>query len=574
MTKLARLICTTLVLVCTALPRASHASAPVVVLRSDTTAAFFIAHRGDYERLLSPWREFFARQRIKARELTADQLASVKEPGVLVLASTVALAEPERAAIRERLAAGWSVLGTWAIGVRDGQGAWSGYGFVEELFGAQVVPELAPGKEERFLLPFGETPLTHALSAGKRIYLMPTSEPLLRVRAKNPAARFGTYMREVTQPGALLGAAAFEERDGARRAFFGFAETTWEGAQEDIDALLAGAFDWLRRKPILVKSAWPHPYQAAVLLEMDTEDKFANSVRFATQLEKFGIRGTFYSLTSEAARHPALVKRLASKHEIAYHADVHEGFAKLPRERQDARLKAMIKQMAKLLPDVSVASGFRAPFEQYDMVTEKLLRANGLKHHAASPAAAEDVLPAFSSAEPGVPPERALVVLPRTWLDDINLIAAGRMQRDAAEKVMLGSLEDTVALRGLGLLSLHTQHFYVGSTTERALPRLLESMVKQEQLWPAPGEAIARWWRDRAAVDVAIEADDGGLRIRLVAKRPVSGLRLVLFPGYASSEPRLERRTTAAALQRLDAYRWGIVLKELPAGVSELRVNF
>src|SRR5688500_17089938 len=218
-----------------ALP-ASAETAPIVLLRSDITAAFFRANGGDYERLLQPWRDLFARHRITAREQRAGELAGSR--GVLILASSVALSEPERQAIRARLAAGWSVLGTWAVGVRDGKGEWSGYGFIEELFAAEVAPELSPGKEESFLLPYGESPLTHALPAGKRIYLLQTSEPFLRVRAANAAARFGNYMREVTQPGALLGAAAFDERDGARRAFFGFAEATWDSAQADVDALL------------------------------------------------------------------------------------------------------------------------------------------------------------------------------------------------------------------------------------------------------------------------------------------------------------------------------------------------
>ena len=222
--------------------------------------------------------------------------------------------------------------------------------------------------------------LTHALPAGKRIYLMRASEPFLRVRAANVAARFGNYMREVTVPGALLGAAAFDERAGARRAFFGFAETSWESAQTDIDALVLGTLRWLQRRAIAAKSAWPHPYQSAVLLEMDTEDKFDNSVRFAEQLERYKIRGTFYSVTSEAQKFPEVVKRLGARHEIAYHADVHNGFAKLGRKEQDARLAQMVRQLAKLVPDVSVATGFRAPLEEYDVNTEKALRAH--RHQA------------------------------------------------------------------------------------------------------------------------------------------------------------------------------------------------
>ena len=66
----------------------------------------------------------------------------------------------------------------------------------------------------------------------------------------------------------------------------------------------------------------------------------------------------------------------------------------------------MVRQLAKLVPDVSVATGFRAPLEEYDDNTEKALRAVGIKHHAASPAARDDALPGFSTAEPDLPPTK------------------------------------------------------------------------------------------------------------------------------------------------------------------------
>jgi peptidoglycan/xylan/chitin deacetylase (PgdA/CDA1 family) len=570
---LSRVLCTVCAVVLAVLAVPATAAAPVVLLRSDTTSAFFRAHGGDYERLLNPWRDLFARHGIQARELRAEELAAVKQPAVLVLASAVALSDAERRAIRARLAAGWSALGTWATGVRDGKGEWSGYGFIDELFAAQVAPDLAPGKDEAFLLPFGETPLTHALPAGKRIFLLKTSEPFLRVRARNAAARFGNYMREATQPGALLGAAAFDERGGARRAFFGFAEASWSSAQADVDALLLGTLDWLQRKPIVVKSAWPHPHQAALLLEMDTEDKFDNSVRFARQLERYRIRGTFYSVTSEARKFPAVVKRLASRHEIAYHAEVHNGFAKLARVEQDARLNTMIRQMASLVPDVTMATGFRAPLEQYDADTEKALRALGLRHHAASPASRDDALPGFSPAEPGLPPDEALVVLPRTWLDDINLLTTGLLKGMPAEQMLLSSLQDTLAMRSFGLLSLHTQNFYPGGVLERVTPRLLQAIAKHGGLvWTAPGESIARWWRDRAAVEVSVREEPAALRIRLqVARGPVTNLRLVLMPP-GTQPPRLEGGQ--ARLEKLDAQRWALVFAELRRGVKEVRVRF
>jgi peptidoglycan/xylan/chitin deacetylase (PgdA/CDA1 family) len=542
-------------------------------LRSDTTAAFFRANGGDYERLRNAWRALFARHAIAACEATAAELEAARAPGVLILASTVALSDSERAAIRRRIAAGWSVLGTWAVGVRDGKGEWSGYGLIEEIFSAKPAPELAPGKDESFLLPYGETPLTYALPAGQRIYLLQAGQPFLRVRAANAAARFGTYMRDVAQPGAMLAAVAYDEREGARRAFFGFAETAWESAQADVDALVLGTLRWLERRPIVAKSAWPHPYRAALLLEMDTEDKFENSVRFAAQLERHNIRGTFYSVTSEAQKHPAVVKRLARRHEIAYHAEVHNGFAKLDRAEQEKRLRLMVRQLSKIMPDAS-ATGFRAPLEQYDVNTEKALRAVGIRHHAASPAARDDALPGFSSAEPGVSPDDALVVLPRTWLDDINLFTSGLVQGISQEEVLLRSLQDTVAMRAFGLLSVHTQNYEPGSALERVLGRLLQRIAEQRgEVWTPSGSAIAQWWRDREAVRVRTEERGDALVVRLdVVRGPVQGLRLVLIPPRPRA-PALEGAKDAR-VEQLDDHRWALVFPKLEKGTTRLALNF
>jgi hypothetical protein len=51
------------------------AARPLVLLRSDVTEAFFRGNGGQYELLLTPWRQFFARQHMSARELRAAELA-------------------------------------------------------------------------------------------------------------------------------------------------------------------------------------------------------------------------------------------------------------------------------------------------------------------------------------------------------------------------------------------------------------------------------------------------------------------------------------------------------------------
>jgi len=129
-------------------------------------------------------------------------------------------------------------------------------------------------------------------------------------------------------------------------------------------------------------------------------------------------------------------------------------------------------------------------------------------------------------------------------------------------------------MRGLGLLSIHTQEFYAGSPVERATQRLLQELPKRgAAMWTAPAESIARWWRDREAAQVSSREEPGRLRVTIDAARAVSALQLVLIPPGAG-EPRLEAAALPARLEKLDDHRYAIVLPDVPAGKSELSVVF
>ena len=543
------------------------AEMPIVFLQSAATSAYFKGTKTSYEDdLLVPWRSFFRRNHVAVRDAKAGDLASIQGKAVLIVPSTVVLSDAERKAIRARVAAGWSVLGTWALGTRDEKGAARGYGFIEELFGAKVIYDKPAEGEFRFFLPYGETPLTHRLRAGQRMYFRPSAEAALRLRTEHGAGRMSDYGRDVSEPHLAMPVVAFDERDGARRAYIGVPESSWDSAQAEMDALLFGTLDWLKRKPIVFKGAWPDAYEAALLLEMDTEDKFANGAAFAGQLDKAGLRGTFFCLTSEAVKNAAAVKRIAERHEIAYHADLHTGFKKVDPARQDERMKAMQKQLAPLLPQAMKPVGFRPPLEEYDATTEKVLRPNGLTYMAGSNDTTDDALPQFSKVDP------ELVLLPRTWVDDIVLLRAGKLDTASSDRILLASLQTTLAGRAFGLLSIHSQHFENGGALQRAMPAFLQAVTQaRAKVWTTSADAIARWWRDREAVQVT----STGERVTLkVARDGIKGVKLVLIGPAASKRPKIEGAGDGAQVLQLDDQRWGLVLPELHAGKQELRVRF
>ena len=547
------------------------AEMPIVFLHSAATSAYFKSTKTSYEDdLLVPWRSFFRRNKVHVREAKASELAGIKEKAVLIVPSAVVLSDAERKAIRSRIAAGWSVLGTWALGTRDEKGASRGYGFLEEIFGVKVVYDKPPEGDFRFFLPYGATPLTHRLRAGQRMYFRPSGESPLRLRTDHGAGRISDYNRDVSAPHLVMPVMAFDERDGSRRAYIGAPESSWDSAQAEMDALLFGTLDWLKRKPIVFKGVWPDAYEAAVLLEMDTEDKFANGAAFAAQLEKADLRGTFFCLTSEAAKNVATLKRIATHHEIAYHADLHTGFKQVDPAKQDERLKAMQKQLMPLLPQGMKPVGFRPPLEEYDATTEKLLRPNGLTYMAGSNDTTDDTLPKFSKIDPG------LVLLPRTWADDIVLLRAGKLDAADTDRILLASLETTLAGRGFGLLSIHSQHFENGGALQRAMPPFLQAVTRaRAKLWTAPAETIARWWRDQDAVRVTTHDDGKSERVTIeVARDGVRGVKLVVIGPVAGKPPKVEGLGDGVQSRKLDDQRWALLLPELKAGKKELRVRF
>ena len=73
-------------------------------------------------------------------------------------------------------------------------------------------------------------------------------------------------------------------------------------------------------------------------------------------------------------------------------------------------------------------------------------------------------------------------------------------------------------------------------------------------------------------MQVTAVGDNASLRVAIKAARgPVKGLKLVLMPPSPAKAPRIEGNAT---LEKLDEYRWAIVLPELKEGSTELRVAF
>lgn len=547
----------------------------VYVYHSPSTEAFFTSIGGNYGLILDVWRLAAPRLGFTWREVNLAQLDRLPEGAIVVLPSAVGLDDRERRAIDRHARRGGALLATWATGARDGNGGWRGYDFVADHFAARVTGELSRKQEGWFLLPHGETPVTTDLPAGLRISLTQVHEGPLRAVAARPAGRYSDWARRSLPQDGGHDAVALRERDGFRGVWLGFSETSWSAAQPQIETLVTASLAWLRRTPMAAKENWPVPYRAAILLEMDTEDKFENAELFARHLDDRKLRGTFYSLTSYFAKVPDVARRLSARHEIAFHGDVHDAFKGSSLPEQEARFIRMFADTRRILPNVN-PTGFRAPMELFDHGTEIAARRHGIRHHVVDGNGAH-ALPVFSNSEPSIDNEQRIVMIPRTWYDDINLMRQeGSLAGFASLFEML--VTDAITMRSLGLMSIHSQHFERDGDLDRAIPLLLDSIVEhRDAVWVATGGDIERWWRDRDRVGLKVlQSSATGMRLRVDVRNPVAaGIGVVISPPDART-PAAIRFTSLgdARLIRRDDQQWTLKLPALKAGSHQIDIEF
>ena len=547
---------------------------PVYLYVSPTTDQYMESQKQYYELIYKRWRQQLSRYGDQASEITREQLLAGLKPGVLILPAAIALDSEERVSITKFAALGGSLLGSGQIGTRDASGQNVGLGFLEATFRVQT-HGFFDETDDSFFIPYGDGPLTWPIPAGRRMPISLTKDSILRLDAKTGAAVLTDWTRtRQTQPFTVM---AFDEEGDSRVAYFSFPDNAWPYSR-DTAVLMEATVAWLRHQPQAYKAAWPNGHVAAHLIEMDTEDKFFSAPSFAKHLESEGFKGTFYCLTSSAAEYPDVVRDLMARgHEIAYHADVHFGFKGDKPGEQELRIRFMKQQMQTVLGErTQEVTGFRAPTESYDSTTERLLRQNGLLHHAADESAHQDRLPFFSQAEPGLSPDKALVVLPRTQLDDVSFVYLNYSPAQVTQTLNY-DLDLTVRSGALGLLSVHSQNYVEGGLMLGTMADYVRKVASYRgRLWVARGDEIAAWWRQREVVQIEQRLVDDALLVRLQTAVPVRGLSVFVTLPYKNAKLNVitPEKTTTVRVQSIDAYRTALVFETVQPGKTLLKVTF
>ena len=280
-----------------------------------------------------------------------------------------------------------------------------------------------------------------------------------------------------------------------------------------------------------------------------------------------------------AKEFPDVLSQLFKDFEIAYHGDVHDSFKGQAASLQEQRILNMQEQMkSALLPEAKQITGFRAPTEGYNLITERLLQKYGIRHHAVDPQRTEGRIPEFLKQE-GVELVDSIVLLPRSQRDDINL-ARQNLNVEQTTKALIDDFDLAMRTGALAWLSVHSQNFKPDDILFKATPTFLEHVKKnKETMWLATAGQVNDWWRERDRFKVSYKQEGQRLEfyVTVTGNKPVSGGSLTVmlpqkgvFPVVRGSKIGMKEPT----IKKIDDYRSSIIFEKLEPGNYAYLVSF
>ncbi len=551
---------------------------------SPTTQAHVKGSGIDFKTQVRVWETFLRKYHIPFKTVSSVETLETRTPGVLVLPSLVALTDREKQAIAKFRQLGGGVLASWLTGVRDDQGAWTGFAFMNEVLDVVVSGDTVAEEDVNYMMTHGDTPITYSLPAGQRVWTERVNGIYpLRLLGQQTAADIMDWSRHVP-PDRSTGLIVFGERlqkSGllSRTVVLGYPERlTMSADTKSTDAIAHHALLWLLRQPSAHLATWPWPFTGALSIVVDAPEVVDDAdIKFAEWIEKSGSRATYYLVTAHLPKSINALQKLQSKgHQMAFMADHVDKFMGQPKDVQAKRLATMQMQMSQSSLRVRADAGFAAPFYSMDSTTISLIEQMGLDHYLALSDATDACIPVLSASasDASITAAPASVLLPRTLGDPEDLINEG--EASDGLKLFLAQLDVSLATGGLSIVRFPNQSILVPDQ----LQPLFERIVQQSgNHWHALNSQVARWWRERSRVTVAMDVSTGvpRLQVTVTGDRPLGDASAVVDLPVAHDRLRLQADGHAhplTAITVLDPWRVAVSLAGLPPGTYHWRMDF
>jgi hypothetical protein len=551
----------------------SAISAPVLLFASASTQSYLGKIGVDGKLNIRVWETFLRKYKIPFQTISTSDQIDRAQSRVIVLPSAIVLTDREKQAIATFRNKGGSVLSTWLSGVRNENGDWSGFSFMESTLDVKVIGNTEKDPDDNFMIVHGDNPITHHVPAGQRVWFERLKDWYpLRLAGTNTAANIMDWSRKfsLNKPSSVI---TFDERKQSsgkwsRSVVFGYPELLWLASDPKmLEAIAHNAITWLLRQPAVYTAAWPHPYRSGFVMAVETTDIDSEADEdFAKQLESVGARGTYYILGEYAVKSADVLKKLVARgHELAYFGDKYEGFKDQPAATQAKRFDAMRSDIKAAGIPIAIDAGFVAPTDSYDKTTEQLLREGPFGHYIAFMNATDTKLPLI------IKPEQAggksTVVFPRTQNGPEQAIEEGDPEEGLQS--YLAELDLSLQMASLAVIRIPTQTLL--STEEQA--KIFDQLKsKRERTWLTTSGKVADWWRERSRVSARLESHTRGplLIVTITGSGPLKQPATVLVnlpeTGGSMQLVPADADEDTPKVAKVDAWRNAVIVDGLTPG--------
>lgn len=431
---------------------------------------------------------------------SAEDLEALDPQDVLVLPEAPCLSTAEVRAIHRHMDAGGSIVANWAVGARDEECQWRGWGTLAELTDAEDVRELA-NREALYVTVPGGLALSPGLDPGTRVELRP--EPSLALHMAGPRVYWSDWALnpapDESGGGADVAAVTARTGGGGRIAWFGFRLSQAATPRDSValERLVQNGILWAAGKVQASPASWPGGKRAALLLIEDVEAEYQNAAAFADLLEEIEMPGTFFAVSQLVMEDPELGPRLARAGEVGSQTSDHNPVAGLAYRDQAVRLRRSWTEIMDWTG--SEPGGLRPPEEAFDTNTLR----------AWSEAGGSYVL-AVNQARSGSPEvhrfgdDRVVILLPRLLKDDYNVfVQEGALRSERLSEAFLEGIGKLRAIGGVAVVAVHTQIVGAGRRLD-AVRDVAGAAVTQGDWWIAEAREVANWWKARDQVRLTV----------------------------------------------------------------------
>jgi len=424
-------------------------------------------------------------------------LASAHPGDLLLLPQTKVLTDVQRAKIEELRKQGVGLVSTGPLGILNKVAARDSSNSATKWTGVKFVPNSAP--EEVPTLFSTENGAGWELPSGMLLNAFPSDNSFagLPISGKTMALESDYHGYPRMREGGEITRAQFTAVGSARSVWL--AADPVEIREIDESSLFyfrtsfANALAWAAKVPTVRVSTWRSHLPAAVLLSVDSEDRFENVDRFKQMFNQAKLPATFFVVSNLFQKHPELVGEDSVLFEIASHSENHATFADLSPDVQFERIQVSRFEIEEITK--TPVRGFRAPEEKFEVGTIDAAIQNRLTYFAGD-ARVYRYAPEWIA-------DGRILYYPRTMADDFATI---KIMKDE-QKIATNLMEDYRRARrmgGLYLLNLHT-HIFGLPPFEKPLTSFF-TQLSEEKAWKTTYHEMTEWWRDRSAVHLTLKS--------------------------------------------------------------------